>query len=109
MRTAPRGREQLITAGAGTRRFFRIVGWALTLALGLGGLFCRGLIGFSPLAESLPIAVTLLTATLPAMVRLPPDLIGMPVPPAVCGLLACHTTIPRLRIFGPEELFAAFQ
>ena len=109
MRALPRGNEQLVAAWPGTRRFFRIVGWALTLALGLGGLLCRSLIGFSPLAEPLPIAVALLTAALPAMVRLPPDLIGMPVPPAVCGVLTCHTTIPRLPILGLEELLAAFQ
>jgi hypothetical protein len=109
MGTAPRGREQLIAAGSGTRRFFRIVGWALTLAIGLGGLLCRSLIGFSPLTEPLPIAVALLTAALPAMVRLPPDLIGMPVPPAVCGILTRRAAIPRLGILGLEELLAAFQ
>jgi hypothetical protein len=109
MGTAPRGREQLIAAGSGTRRFFRIVGWALTLAISLGGLLCRGLIGFSPPAEPLPITVALLTAALPAMVRLPPDLIGMPVPPAVCGILTRRAAIPRLGILGLEELLAAFQ
>jgi hypothetical protein len=109
MGTAPRGREQLIAAGSGTRRFFRIVGWALTLALDLGGLLCRSLIGFSPLAEPLPIAVALLTAALPAMVRLPPDLVGMPMPPAVGCILTRSTAIPRLGILRLEELLTAFQ
>ena len=109
MRTAPRGHEQLVAAWSGTRRFFRIVGWALTLAISLGGLLCRGLIGFSPLTEPLPIAVALLTAALPAMVRLPPDLVGMPMPPAVGGILTRRTAIPRLGILGLEELLAAFQ
>jgi hypothetical protein len=109
MGTAPRGCEQLIAAGSGTRRFFRIVGWALTLALSLGGLLCRGLLCFAPLAEPLPIAATLLTAALPAMVRLPPDLVGMPMPPAVGCILTRRTTIPRLGILRLEELLAAFQ
>ena len=109
MRTSPRGRKQLVATRPRTRRFFRIVGWALTLAFSLGGLLCRGLLCFAPLAEPLPIAATLLTAALPAMVRLPPDLIGMPVPPAVCGILTRHAAIPRLGILGLEELLAAFQ
>ena len=104
MRTAPRGYEQLVAAWPGTRRFFRIVGWALTLALSLGGLLC-----FAPLAEPLPIAATLLTAALPAMVRLPPDLVGMPMPPAVGCILTRRTAIPRLGILRLEELLAAFQ
>ena len=109
MRALPRGNEQLVAAWPGTRRFFRIVGWALTLALSLGGLLCRGLLCFAPLAEPLPIAATLLTAALPAMVRLPPDLVGMPMPPAVGCIPTRRTTIPRLGILRLEELLAAFQ
>jgi hypothetical protein len=79
------------------------------LALSLGGLLRRGPLCFAPLAEPLSIAVTLLTAALPAMVRLPPDLVGMPMPPAVGGILTRRTAIPRLGILGLEELLAAFQ
>jgi hypothetical protein len=109
MGTTPRGRKQLIAAGSGTRSFFRIVAWALTLALSLGGLLCRGLLCFAPLADPLSIAATLLTAALSAMVRLPPDLIGVPMPPAVGCFLTRRTAIPRLAILGSEELLAAFQ
>ena len=109
MRTTPRGHEQLVAARTGTGRFFRIVGWALTLALGLGGLLGRGLLRLPPLADPLPIAATLLTAALPAMLRLPPDLVGMPMPPAVRCILTRRTAIPRLGILGLEELLAAFQ
>lgn len=109
MRTAPRGHEQLVAAWPGTRRFFRIVGWALTLALSLGGLFNGNLLRLPSLADPLSIAATLLAAALPAMVRLPPDLVGMPMPPAVGCILTRRTAIPCLAILRPEELLAAFQ
>ena len=109
MRAAPRRNEQLVAARTGTTRFLRIVGWALTLALGFGGLLSSGLLRLSPLANPLAIAATLLTATLAAMVRLPPGLVGMPMPPAVCCILTRRTTIPCLGILGLERLLAAFQ
>ena len=109
MRAAPRGNEQLVTARPGTRRFFRSVGWALTLALGLGGLLGSGLLRLSPLADPLPVAATLLTAALPALLRLPPGLVGTPMPPTVRCILTRRTAIPRLGILGLEELLAAFQ
>ena len=48
-------------------------------------------------------------AALPAIVCLPPSLVSTPVLPAIRGLLICRTAIPPLRIFGLEELLAAFQ
>jgi hypothetical protein len=105
----PRGNEQLVAARTGTGRFFQIVGWALTLALGLGGLLGSGLLRLSPLADPLAIAATLLAATLAAPLRLPPHLVGMPMPPAVGCILTRRTAIPRLAILGLEELLAAFQ
>jgi hypothetical protein len=101
--------EQRIAARTGTGRFFRIVGWALTLALGLGSLLFDGLLRLLSLAYPLPIPATLLTAALAATVRLLPGLIGMPMPPAVGGILTCRTAIPCLGILGLEELLAAFQ
>jgi hypothetical protein len=109
MRRTPRGNEQHVAARTGTGRFLRIVGWALTLALGLGGLLSSGLLRLAPLANPLPIAVTLLTATLAAFLRLPPSLVGMPTPPAVRCILTRHAAIARLGILGMEELLAAFQ
>ena len=109
MRAPPRRNEQLVAARTGTRRFFRSVGWALTLALRLRGFLDYGLLGLPPLADSLPIAVTLLTAALPATLRLPPCLVGTPTPPTVCRILTRRTAIPRLVIVGLEELLTAFQ
>ena len=109
MRRTPRGNEQLVTARTGTSRFLRLFGWALTLALGLGSLLGSGLLRLSTLADPLPIAATLLTAALAATLRLPPHLVGMPMPPTVCCILTSHAAISRLRIFGLEELLAAFQ
>ncbi len=105
----PRGNEQLIAARSGTGRSLRIVGWALTLALPLGGLLAPGLLRLSSLADPLAIAATLLTAALSATIRLPPRLVGTPIPPAIRRILARRTAIPRLGILGLEELLAAFQ
>ena len=109
MGTTPRGREPLVAARPGTRRFFRIVGGALTLALRLGGPFDGSLLRLSPLADPLSIAATLLAAALTASLRLPPGLIGMPMSPAVRGILTRRTAIPRLGVLRLEELLAAFQ
>ena len=103
MRRAPRGNEQLVAARTGTRRFFRSVGWALTLALRLGGFLGCGLLRLPPLADPLPIAATLLTAALPATLRLPPGLVGTPTPPTVRRILTRRTAIPRLGILGLER------
>ena len=108
-RRTPRTYEQHVAARTGTRRFFRSVGWALTLALHLRGFFGSDLLRSRPLADPLPIAATLLTAALPATLRLPPCLVGAPTPPTVCRILTCRTAIPRLVIVGLEELLAAFQ
>lgn len=109
MRTASRGREQLVAARTGTRRFFRSIAWALTLALALGGLLGDGLLRFAPLTYPLSIATTLLAAALAADPGLPPSLAGTPMPPPICRLLACRTAVPRLGILGLKELLAAFQ
>ncbi len=109
MRRTPRGNEQLVAARTGTGRFVRIVGWALTLALSLGGLLRRGLLCLAALANPLPVAATLLAAALATSLRLPPKLVGMPTPPAVGSILACRSAIPCLGIFGLEGLLAAFQ
>jgi hypothetical protein len=108
MEATPRGDEQFVAARPGTRRFFHRLGWALTLALCLSGFFGIGLFRLAPLANPLAIPATLLTAALAAAVRLPPRLTGTPMTPAVCRLLACRTTIPRLGIRGIEELLTAF-
>ena len=109
MGTSPRGNEQLVTAWTGTRRFFRSLGWALTLALGLGGPLDARLLRLPPLANPLAIATTLLATALLAVLRLPPGLVGMPMPPAVGCILTRRTAIPRLAILGLEGLLAAFQ
>jgi hypothetical protein len=105
----PCGNEQLVAARTGTRRFFRSVGWALTLALCRSDFLGCGLLGLPPLTDPLPIAATLLTAALPATLRLPPCLVGTPTPPTACRIPTCHTAISRLGIVGLEELLAAFQ
>src|ERR1039458_2673411 len=109
MRATPRGNEQLVAARTGTRRFFRSVGWALTLVLRLGGLLRSGLPRLLPLAGPLAIPTTRLTAALPASLCLPPGLAGTPMPPAVRCILTRQTAIPRLGIFGLKELLAVFQ
>lgn len=109
MRTAPRRREQRVAARSGTGRFFPSVGWAVALALGLGGLFIDRLLRLPPLPHPLAIAATLLTAAFPAAVRLPPGLAGTPMPPPFRGPLTRRTAIPRLWPSGLEELLAAFQ
>jgi hypothetical protein len=108
-RRSPRGDEQLVATRTGTRRFFRCIGWALTLALRLGGFLGCGLLGLPPLTNPLPIAATLLAAALPPTLRLPPSLVGTPTPPTVCRILTRRTAIPRLVVVGLEELLAAFQ
>jgi len=108
-RRTPRRNEQHVTARTGTRRFFYSLGWALTLALRQGGFLGYGLLGLPPLADSSPIAATLLTAALPATLRFPPGLVGIPMPPTVSFLLTRRTAIPRLGILGLEELLTAFQ
>ena len=107
MRAAPRGNKQLVAARPGTGRFFQSPGWALTLALGLGGLFsgCR----LPSLAHSLPIATTLAATALPARFRLPPGLSGAPSTPPPCRLLTPPTAIPCLRTAGLKELLASLQ
>jgi hypothetical protein len=50
-----------------------------------------------------------LATALTARFRLPPSLAGTPRTPALGGLLARRTAIPRLRAVGLEELLAAFQ
>jgi hypothetical protein len=109
MRAPSRGNEQIVAAWTGTRRFFRSIGWALTLALRLGGLLGSGLFRLLPLADPLAIPTTLLTATLPASLCLPPGLAGTPMPPAVRCIPTHQTAIPRLGIFGLKELLAVFQ
>ena len=76
--------------------------------MSLSGLLGIGLLGLSPLADPLTVAATLLTAALAASLRLSPDLIGMPAPPTVGGILTCRTAISRLGIFGLEEPLATF-
>jgi hypothetical protein len=112
MRRARRGNEQLVAARTGTGRLFRNLGWALTLALGLGGLL-GGLLGGSlfrlpTLANSLSIPATLLAAALATTLRLPPRLTGTPMPPPIRRPLTCRTAIPRLRPPGLKKPFAAF-
>ena len=109
MRRAPHGNEQLVAAWTGTRRFFRILGWALTLALRLSGFLGSGLYRLPPLADPPAIPTTLLTAALAPILRLPPDLAGTPMPPAIRCILARRAAIPRLGIFGLKELLAVFQ
>jgi len=109
MRATLRGNEQLVTARTGTRRFSRSIGWALTLALCLGGFFGSGLLRFPPLADSLPIPTTLLTAALAPTLRLPPGLTGTPTPPTVGCILTHRAAIPCLRMLGLKELLAVFQ
>jgi len=109
MRTTPRGNEQLVAARTGTRRFFRSIRWALTLALRLGGFLGSGLLRIPPLADPLAMPTTLLTAALAPTLRLPPGLAGTPMPPAVRCILTHQTAIPRLGIFGLKELLAVFQ
>ena len=95
-RLASAGVAEHVAARLGTRGLFRSLGWALTLALRLRGFLGYGFLGLPPLADSLPIAATLLTAALPATLRLPPDLVGTPTPPTVCRILTRRTAIPRL-------------
>jgi len=109
MRTTLRGNEQLVTARTGTRRFFRSVGWALTLALRPSDFFGSGLLRLPSLADPLAIPTTLLTAALAPTLRLPPGLAGTPTPPAVRRIPTQGTAIPGLGIFGLEELLAVFQ
>jgi hypothetical protein len=113
MRTTLRRNKQLITARTGARNFFRSIGWALTLALRLRGFLSSFFSSFffrlPPLADPLPIPAVLLTAAIPATLRLPPGLVGMPTSPAICRILTRRTAIPRLGILGLEELLAAFQ
>ena len=107
MRAPSCGNEQLVAARTGTRRFFRSGGWALTLALRLRGFLDYGLLGLPPLADALPIAATLLTAALPATLRLPPGLAGTPMPPPICRPLTRWTAIPRLRPLWLKEPLAS--
>ena len=109
MRTTPRGNEQLVAARTGTRRFFRSIRWALTLALRLGGFLGSSLLRLPLLADPLAIPATLLTATLAPTFRLPPCLAGPPMPPPIRCPLTCRTAIPRLRPPRLKELLAAFQ
>ena len=74
MRTAPCGNKQLVAARPGTGRFFQSRGWALTLALGLGGLFRNGRCRLPPLTHPLAIPATLAATALAAAFRLPPGL-----------------------------------
>lgn len=116
MRAPQRGNEQLVAAWTGTKRFFQNCGWALTLALRLNDFFdSRPLahqlgspLGRLPLANPLAISTTLLTATLAPTLCLLPSLAGTPMPPAVRGTPTHQTAIPRLGIFGLEELLATF-
>jgi hypothetical protein len=109
MRATLRGNEQLVTARTGTRRFFRSIGWALTLALCPGGFFGGSLLRFPTLADPLAIPTTLSTTTLAPTLRLPPCLTGTPTPPVVGCILTRRTAIPRLGMLGLEELLAVFQ
>ena len=109
MRAAPGGNKQLVAARPSTGSFFQSLGWALTLALRLGGLCGSSLLRLPPLAHPLTIPATLLPTALAAAVRLPPGLAGTPMPPTIRCILTRRTAIPRLGIFGLEELLAAFQ
>jgi hypothetical protein len=109
MRTAWRGSEELITAGAGTRRLWASTRWALTLALRLGHPLGPGPLGLPLIACPPPIPATLLAAALPATVRLPPGLTGTPRSPAVRRPLTCRTAIPRLRPPGLKDPLASLQ
>jgi hypothetical protein len=104
-----RGNEQFVTARTGTGRFFQSIGWALTLAVCLGGFFGSSLLRFPTLADPLAIPTTLLTAALAPTLRLPPGLTGTPMPPAVGCILTHRTAIPRLGMLGLKELLAVFQ
>jgi len=104
-----RGNEQLVTARTGTGRFFRSIGWALTLAFHLSGFFGSRLLRFPLLADPLAIPTTLLTAALAPTLRLPPGLTGTPTPPAVRCIMTHRTAIPRLGMLGLKELLAVFQ
>ncbi|MGA2253529.1 MAG: hypothetical protein ABSG53_02615 [Thermoguttaceae bacterium] len=104
MRAPPRRNEQLVAAWTGTRRLFRILGWALTLALRLSGFLGSGLLRLPPLANPPAIPTTLLTAALAPVLRLPPRLAGTPKPPAVRCILTRRTAIPRLGIFHGNRI-----
>ncbi|MBM3153170.1 MAG: hypothetical protein FJZ96_13370 [Chloroflexi bacterium] len=105
----PQRNEQLVAAWAGTRTFFRIVGWALTLALGLGNLLSGSPLHFSTLPQPLSVPAALLAAALPAVVCLPPGLAGAPTPPAIRRILTRRTAVPCLRPLRLKEPFASLQ
>ena len=93
----------------GHKRFFRSVGSAVTLAIGFRDGLGSPLSRLPPLPDTQSIPTTLLAAALTPFLSLPPGLVGTPMPPTVCCILACRAAIPHLGIFGLEELLAAFQ
>lgn len=109
MRATPRGNKQLVAARPGTRRFFQSRGWALTLALGLGGIFRSAHCRLPPLLDPLPIPATLAPTALPARFRLPPALARTPSTPPLCRPLTPRTAISCLRTVGLKELLASLQ
>jgi hypothetical protein len=109
MRATPCGNKQLVAAWPGTGRFFQTFGWALTLALDLGGLFRNGRCRLPPLLHPLAIPATLAATTLATAFRLPPCLGGTPSTPPPCRLPTRRAAIPRLRTAGLKELLASLQ
>jgi hypothetical protein len=109
VRAPPRRSEQLVAARTSAGKFFQSIGWALALALPLGGLLAGSLLRLAPLAHPPAIPTTLPAAALPPTFRLPPSPAGTPPPPSPGFLLTCRTAVPRLRMPGLKELLAAFE
>ncbi len=109
MRRTPPWDKQFVTAGSGTGRFFKSLGWALTLAGLRRCLEDRRLLRLAPLTHPLSIPATLPAAARAPCLRLPPAPPGTPRTPTACRLPTGRTAIPRLRAAGLEELLAALQ